>query len=112
MNAMKDQGHKKDSYDRLSTPFEIMNVRDCRRIMLKFVDEDCNQEEKINIMNDRIEHMKSCTPCFVTFSHISFAGGQDYVFVVVMLQAIDEATQNANWNRSCIKIIKSNLNIH
>jgi len=98
MNSMKELGHKKESNDRLSTPFQIMDVRDCRRIMLKFVDGDCNQEENEKIARDRIEHMKNCTPCFVTFSHIAFAGGQDYVFVIVLLQAINDAVENANWN--------------
>ena len=99
MNAMKDQGHKNELHDRLSSPFQIFKVRDCRRIMLKYADDDCNQEEKDRIASDRIEHMKVCTPCFVTFSHVAFAGGQDYVFVVVMLHSIEEALANANWNQ-------------
>ena len=46
----------------------------------------------------RDEHMKKCKACFVTFSHLVFGGGQDYAYIVVILQALEDVFQNAIWD--------------
>ena len=98
MLARKMGGHKKNDEDWGSSPFQIFEVVACRRIMLKFVDEDASEVEKGIIMRDRLEHMKNCTKCLVTFSHVAFANGQDFAFVLVMFHTLKEAKKNAKWD--------------
>ena len=98
MFARKEEGHKENPEDWGSKPFQIMKETECRRIMLNYVDEDCNEEEKERIRRERTEHMMDCTPCLATFSHLAFGGGQDYAFVIAMLKILDDATQNAIWD--------------
>ena len=98
LHAWKEDGHMKDAKDWTSTPFQLLQVSECRRIMLKFVDKDHSDEENARIRNDRDKHMLKCKPCFVTFSHIAFGGGQDYAFVISVFQTIEDATENAIWD--------------
>ena len=98
LSAWKEGGHKKNENDRFSASFQLMEETDCRRIMMKFVDNDNDAEENERIRRERDEHMLNCQPCFVTFSHIAFGGGQDYTFIVVALQAIEDMSENAIWD--------------
>ena len=63
MLAKKEEGHKKDENDWTSTPFQIMEVPTCRRIMLKFADKDLSKTEWDKVVADRKEHMKNCNKC-------------------------------------------------
>ena len=96
--AWKEGGHLKNVTDRTSSPFQLLQVADCRRVMLKFVDNDHSEEENARIRKERDEHMANCKSCFVTFSHIVFGGGQDYAFIIVVLQTLEDATENAIWD--------------
>ena len=96
--AWKEGGHLRNANDRTSTPFQILQVSSCRKIMLKFADKDHTAEENAKIRLDRDKHMQECKYCFATFSHVVFGGGQDYAFVLVVLQALEDATENAIWD--------------
>ena len=96
--AWKEGGHVENPNDRMSKPFQIMENQNCRKIMLKFVDPSHSEVENRQIRNARDDHMKNCSPCFVTFSHIAFGGGQDYAFIITMLQAFQDVFENAEWD--------------
>ena len=96
--AWKEGGHLKNVTDRTSTPFQLLQVANCRKIMLKFADKDNSIEENARIRRERDEHMMSCKFCFVTFAHIVFGGGQDYAFIIAVLQNLEDATENAIWD--------------
>ena len=98
LSAWKENGHKKNASDRYSACFQLMENAECRKIMLNFVDADNDTEKNEQIRRLRDEHMTKCQPCFVTFSHIAFGGGQDYTMVVTALQAFEDVHENAEWD--------------
>ena len=98
LSAWKESGHKKNASDRYSSNFQLMENANCRRIMMKFVDDDNDQEENDRIRKLRDEHMQVCQPCFVTFSHIVFGGGQDYAFIIVLLRTLEDVEKNGKWD--------------
>ena len=98
LSAWKEDGHKKNANDRLSAGFQLMENVNCRKIMLNFVDNDNDSTKNDQLRLQRDEHMKNCKECFVTFSHIAFGGGQDYTFVVVVCQTLEDVGMNAKWD--------------
>ena len=98
LSAWKEGGHKKNASDKFSSSFQLMEESNCRKIMLRFVDDENDSNTNEKIRRDRDEHMVNCQQCFVTFSHLAFGGGQDYTYVVVVLQALEDVSLNAIWD--------------
>ena len=67
ISTSNDWGHKKDPNDKKSTPFEILNVGECRRIMLQIASDSLNTEQKERLMQAKMKHLKDCKTCFRTF---------------------------------------------
>ena len=103
--AWKLGGHIKNPTDRMSTPFQILQNSNCRKIMMKFVDDDNSMDENKRIRNARDEHMKDCSMCFVTFNHVAFGGGQDYAFMITILQACEDIYLHAVWDGECFRAL-------
>ena len=60
-------GHKKSPNDAKSTPFFILDVPECRKAMLKFVDDQMDPEQKQAISDAKADHLKNCHECFRVF---------------------------------------------
>ena len=64
-------GHKKNENDEKSTPFEILNVAECRRIMMRFTNTSLSTEQNRQLVDNKIRHLKQCQPCFKIFRNVS-----------------------------------------
>ena len=60
-------GHKHRETDEKSTPFEILNIAECRRIMMRFTNMSLNPDQNDQLVKDKIRHLKQCQPCFKIF---------------------------------------------
>ena len=67
LGAWNPYGHKENAEDRLSTPFKLFDKGACRRVMLRFTDDENSAEENQVITNAKRAHIMGCTECFVTF---------------------------------------------
>ena len=67
ISTSNEWGHKKHPSDKKSTPFEILNIGDCRRIMLQLSSDSLNAEQKEQLVRAKREHMLNCKKCFQTF---------------------------------------------
>ena len=67
ISTSNEWGHKKSQSDKKSTPFEILNVGECRRIMMQLTSDSLNADQKKQLIRVRLEHMKNCKVCFQTF---------------------------------------------
>ena len=67
ISSSNSWGHKKDERDQKSTPFEILNVAECRRVMMKFTNMSLSSEQNNQLVENKIEHLKRCQPCFKIF---------------------------------------------
>ena len=67
ISSSNSWGHKKDEMDQKSTPFEILNVAECRRVMMKFTNVSLSAEQNSQLVENKIEHLKKCQPCFKIF---------------------------------------------
>ena len=90
-------GHKKSPTDAKSTPFLILDVPECRKAMLKFIDEKMDPEQKQAISDVKSDHLKNCHECFRVFSHYSYFTTSDFTLVGIILHEIEEAITTAIW---------------
>ena len=67
ISSANTSGHKKNPTDPKSTPFFILEVPECRKVMLKFPDETMTDEQKKQISDAKKEHLKNCFECFRVF---------------------------------------------
>ena len=67
ISTSTEWGHKNHPSDKKSTPFQIFNVGDCRRIMLQLSSDSLNAEQKEHLIQAKREHMLNCKKCFQTF---------------------------------------------
>ena len=67
ISTSNEWGHKKNPNDNKSTPFEILNVGECRRIMLQLVSNSLNADQKKQMIQAKKDHMMNCKTCFDTF---------------------------------------------
>ena len=67
LGAWNPFGHKDNAEDRLSTPFKLFEKGACRRVMLRFTDDENSAEENELITSAKRNHIMGCTECFVTF---------------------------------------------
>ena len=70
ISSSNEWGHKKSSRDKKSTPFEILNVGECRRIMLQLTSDSLNAVQKKQLVQVKMEHLRKCKPCFDTFRNV------------------------------------------
>ena len=64
-------GHKRNVTDEKSTPFEILNVAECRRVMMRFTNMSLNPQQNNQLVENKIRHLKQCQPCFKIFRNVS-----------------------------------------
>ena len=66
-------GHKRNENDEKSTPFEILNVAECRRVMMRFTNMSLTTQQNNQLVENKINHLRRCQPCFKIFRKISIA---------------------------------------
>ena len=67
VSTSNEWGHKKHERDSKSTPFEVFNKAECRRIMLQMTDDSLSADQKEQLTRSKMEHLMNCKACFQTF---------------------------------------------
>ena len=60
-------GHKRDKNDPKSTPFMILEVPSCRRVMMKQIHSTYTDEKNNMIKENKRRHLENCNTCFKVF---------------------------------------------
>ena len=97
ISTANEWGHKKNPADLKSTPFEIFNVGDCRRVMLQLTSNSLTEEQNAQLVNSRMEHLKNCKPCFSLFNRHAYFTCADFTFVGILLYEVEKGTFSAKW---------------
>ena len=61
---------------------------------------DCNEnsaEENEIISSAKKAHIMGCLECFATFAHVIYAGSQDYAFMLIVMQSMEDIIKNGEW---------------
>ena len=97
LGAWNPFGHKLYAEDSFSTPFQLLEVGGCRRVMMQSIESENDDEKNRVIRSARATHGRGCEPCFVTEAHIIYPGGNDLAFFVSILQNIEDVIKNGKW---------------
>ena len=100
LGAWNPFGHKENANDINSTPFKLLEKGACRRVMLRFTDDNNSAEENQLITNAKRSHIMGCNECFATFSHVIYGGSQDYAFLLIVSDNMDDVLKNGLWVNS------------
>ena len=100
LGAWNPFGHKDNVNDKLSAPFKLLEKGACRRVMLRFTDDENSAEENELISNAKRAHIMGCNECFVTFSHVTYGGSQDYAFMLIVIDNMEDVLKNGIWSTS------------
>lgn len=97
LGAWNPLGHKENAQDRHSAPFKLLEKGACRRVMLRFVDKDNSAEENELITNAKRSHIMGCNECHATFSHVIYDGSQDYAYLLIVSENMEDVLENGLW---------------
>ena len=67
VSSANEWGHKRSPNDPKSTPFHILEISDCRRVMLRESSDNLTNEQKTQLVEAKRRHLENCKTCFKVF---------------------------------------------
>ena len=80
------------------TSFEFIEEGQCRRIMLKFTNNDLSEDDNLEIKRSKRDHLHKCGPCHFAFSTQGYFAAADMTFAILVLHQIYDASKFGVWD--------------